>query len=456
MDILKTIHSENLETQRGTLGDGSIPKRLKEIYQIGEEMRNPGQNERVKSVVEVKDLIKQAKEILALLDKENYSNPGVIQLNDRLSDLEFDVEDASPLVVAEFKGIATNILQEVYRLGLSGKFDPDFKSSKDLFSYTLTNIADNRKDAIRKLNRMDVQKITPQFTYGIFNIGIECDLDDVEGKEVKVTLGYPFPDEESGDYGIKYFTFYLSKDGLAFGEKGFDKVTLPKELSFVKLSEVLFDVSLGLDFLTKDPYTEITRSVNRKSLTPEKNEPQKESPSKERNPHALDPAREQIMDDSARENDINKIGVIQVRTVLDFYEKENGDKAKDVAPYQKFRYYRVALYDNGFAVYTLKVGNATYFVHYNEKLSNEECEKLRDHITKHIPGDESKAADQEEVIKFLEREVNDLFFDENVTKAEIIEKVPNVTRIVHAGKWGEKVKGLFTSEPGEEINKTDK
>lgn len=103
----------------------------------------------------------------------------------------------------------------------------------------------------------------------------------------------------------------------------------------------------------------------------------------------------------------------------------------------------------------LKVGNATYFVHYNEKLSKEECEKLREHITKHIPGDESNTTHQEEVIKFLEREVSDLFFDEAVTKTEIIEKVPNVIRIVHAGRWGEKVKGLFSSESEQEINTTN-
>lgn len=455
MDILRTIHNENIERQEGTIGDGNLPKRLKEIYQIGEEMRNPGQNERIKNVLEVKDLIKQTKEILALLDKENYSNPGVIQLNDRLSDLEFDIEDAPPLVVDEFKSMATKILQEAFRLGMSGKFDPDFKSSKDFFAYTFKYIAENRNEGIRKLSRMDVQDITPQFAYGLFNIRIECDLDDTN-KEVKVTLGYPFPEENPGDYGIKYFSFYLSKEGLAFGNKGYDKVILPKELSFIKLSEVLFDVSIGLDHLTKDAYTEITKYVNKSTLIQEEPELKKIAQPRDQQPHALDPARERTMDNAAQETKIDKIGVIRVKTYIPFYEKEVGDDSSEQVKengtenenqkkveYQKFRYYRIAIYENGFAVYTLKVGNATYFVHFNERLNKEEAQELKEHITKHVPGEPSTDIHQEAVVAFLSDHVSDLFFDSKVTKNEIIEKVPRVTRIIHAGKWGERVKGLF-------------
>jgi hypothetical protein len=331
--------------------------------------------------------------------------------------------------VEEFKAIAVTLLEEAIRFSMMGRVDPSYKTGQQVFEDTLDSCTTKQENRIRKMKDI---KIVPTFAYGLSCIGITCDLDDLD-KEVQVTLSYPMPQgDDTNSFKEKHFDFYISKNGLVFGEKGYNKIVLPHEISFIKLSDVLFDVSVAINAFSETRFARVTRE--REEREDERETRGGATPAGSDTdpvPVIVDPAKELGLLDAAKENNKEDVGVVVVKSITTLLDGGT-----------KFQEYRLRVFDCGIALYNPKLGNATYFIKLPIPLRPELVEELKEKIDNHNSDEGGSSESQGFIVDFLSSHVHEDFFVEGKNKEEL-KNILGVSRIVHRGDWRSRVGELF-------------
>lgn len=431
--MLESFLQERRNDQEKSAQEGSIQQRYSKVYSIGESMRNMDVEGRYDDVLTTREAIKESMKIINPLMINKLSDPRLINLNARLlalveaSNNTFD----NPVYAHEQKEIAMKIMEEAMRFGALGKVDTSMRSGKELFVETMED-ALNREDRIRKIRN---HEIYPTFAFGLTSIRIDCDLDNSD-KEVKVTLLYPMPNADD-KFKQEQFDFFVSKNGLLFGDKGYDKITFPKEISFIKMSDVLQEVSGEIERLSNVPSTTVKHASEQEVDNPLSGPTHPVHSGDESEPQIVDPVREKMLVEFAKKHDRKEVGIVVVKSINKL--QEGGTR---------FRDYRLYLFDIGIALLNPKVGNATYFIKYpkNEPITEDQLQALRECIDKHNTGSDREenetSIEGETILDFIFENMHVGFFQEGVSKSALRDE-PNVTRITHNGDWQSRLETVF-------------